>query len=260
MYRLRECLIDDSKVLVLGKREKRFFKSKVGKIYRKDFNHAEFVGQELCSMRRMPSANYIVIAEGFRNHEYYTNYGSLNPSEYDFKIGSYDFQKDDSTYFTIESAFLKSDVPIDNLLAICPTRENKIQLLHELEELIALDTFMGQQDRTGNNIMFRKDKNTKEVHLAPIYDYEYSLGIQLLSRQIIYQNAFISLKTPDDYKRYMYRHPGLADKLRFYLDVDLKDTIMRAYGSRCLKVPNNYFMFYDEFEDNRKKVITKILK
>lgn len=260
MYRLRECLKDESKVLVLGKKEKRFFKSKVGTIYRKDFNHAEFVGQELCDMRRIPTARYVVIAEGLRNQEYYTNYGSLKPMNYDFRIGSYDFKKDDATYFTVEQAFLSANVNLDNILSICPTRENKIQLLNELEELIALDTYMGQTDRTSNNIMFKKDKNTKEVHLAPIYDYEYSLGIQLLDKNTIYKNAIVQFKNPDDYKAYMYKHPGLADKLAFYLNVDLMDTVRRSYQSRGLEVPSRYYMFYDEFDENRKKVISKILK
>ena len=260
MFGLHECLTPSTKVLLLYYKEKTIFKSRMGKIYRKNFNHAEFVGQELCDMKGIPTARYTVIGEGMMHHEYYARYGEINPRLYSFRIGSYDFQKDDDNYFTFTRKELNQGESLNTVLSLCPTTENKKQLLDELHELIALDTYMGQTDRTESNIIFRRNKKTLELHLAPIFDYEYSLKKQYLSPYHIYENPITRFDSIDDYKYYMEKYPELGDKLKFYLDVDLKDTIKRSYASRGLIVPNKYYQFYEEFDEDRKELINKIVR
>ena len=260
MFGLEECLTPSTKLLSLYFKEKTILKSKYGKIYRKDFNHAEFVGQELCDMRNIPTARYTVIGECVLYREGYTRYGEINPKYYRFKIGSYDFKKDDSTYFTMSTDELNKGESLNVVLSLCPTTENKKQLLDEILELVALDTYMGQTDRTDSNIIFTKNKKTKEIHLAPIFDYEYSLKKHLLSPYTIYENPITRFDSVDDYKYFMDNYPELGDKLEFYLGVDLKDTIRRAYAMRGLVIPHKYYQFYEEFDDNRKELINKIVR
>ena len=260
MFGLEECLTPSTKVLSLYYKEKTILKSRFGKIYRKDFNHAEFVGQELCDMRNIPTARYTVIGECVFHREGYTRYEDLNPRLYKFRIGSYDFKKDDSDYFIMSKEQLNEGESLNVLLSLCPSTENKKQLLDEVLELIALDTYMGQTDRTGTNIIFSKNKKTKDIHLAPIFDYEYSLKRQYLSPYSIYENPITRFDSVEDYQYFMEKYPELADKLKFYLDVDLKDTIRRSYASRGLIIPSMYYKFYEQFDEDRKELIKKIVR
>ena len=260
MFKLENCLTPDTKLLVLYYKEKTIFKSRMGKIYRKNFNHAEFVGQELCDMRNIPTARYIVIGECPFHREGYMRYSDLNPKYYDLRLGSYDFKRDDYTYFCLSKDELNQGESLNVLLSYCPTTENKKQVLDELQELIALDTYMGQTDRTESNIIFSKNKKTQDIHLAPIFDYEYSLRKQYLSPYYIYENPITRFDSEEDYKYFMEKYPELREKLKFYLDVDLKDTIKRAYASRGLVIPNKYYQFYQEFDEERKELIQKIVR
>jgi hypothetical protein len=260
MFKLEDCLTPETRVLVLYHKEKSIFKSRMGKIYRKDFNHAEFVGQELCDMRNIPTARYTVIGESFRRLEGYMRYSDLNPRLYNFRIGSYDFKRDDSSYFTLTREQLNQGESLSVLLSMCPTKENQKQVLNELQELIALDTYMGQTDRTESNIIFSRNKKTLEMHLAPIFDYEYSLKRQYLSPYNIYENPITRFDTVDDYKYFMEKYPELREKLKFYLDVDLKDTVRRAYASRQLIIPKDNYQFIEEFDEERKELIHKIIR
>ena len=261
MFNLEESITDSTKVLLLKQKEKRLFKSKFGKIYRKNFNPAEFVGQELCDMKNIPTARYVLVGESmFLNVERYDKVGEINKKMFNFKIGSYDFKEDGYDYFSIGEKTFCNEGALDELLSYCPTEENKRDLLDELEELYALDTYMGQVDRKASNIIFSKNKKNGEIHMAPIFDYQLSLNKSYLDSNIIYENAFDRFKTIDDYKEFIKKHPALREKLKFYLDVDLKDTVRRSFSTRGMIVPKHVNPFYEEFDKDRKELIKKIIK
>ena len=261
MFSLNDCLTDSTKILILKKKESKLFKSKIGKIYRKHFNPAEFVGEELSDMKNIPTARYTLIGEtiGF-TPEHYDRVGEINKRMFDFKIGSYDFKKDDCDYISVGEKYFNNEHALDALLELCPTESNKDKLMDELEELYALDTYMGQTDRKSQNIIFSINKKTKEIHLAPIFDYEYSLNPSYLDSDIVYENAFLRFDSIESYQDYLRKHPALRDKLKFYLDVDLCDTVRRSYGSRCMIIPRNMYSFYKEFDEDRKELIKKIIR
>ena len=179
---VNECLQDGTRIYLIreeDKKKKRFtlFKSKKNerRIFRKDFNHAELVGEELCNVRNLRCSHFFLIGEGYYHLNRTEFYEDIEDKGYNIRLGSYDFRDPVKyDYFQIADSILGSEHDyLEEILEFAPTTENRYQLLDEIEEMFALDTFMGQTDRYWNNVIFERDKETKEIHLAPLYDFEY---------------------------------------------------------------------------------------
>ena len=264
---VNECLQDGTRIYLIreeDKKKKRFtlFKSKKNerRIFRKDFNHAELVGEELCNVRNLRCSHFFLIGEGYYHLNRTEFYEDIEDKGFNIRLGSYDFRDPVKyDYFQIADNILGSEHDyLEEILEFAPTTENRYQLLDEIEEMFALDTFMGQTDRYWNNVIFERDKETKEIHLAPIYDFEYSLNSSYLNPNCLYDNVLHTFKTEKDYKDYIEKRPEFAEKLKFYLDIDLVDVIERSYRAKGLKVPEHVIPFYEEFEKNRKDLIRRV--
>ncbi len=263
MMDITECIQDNTSLYIVGDdthKRRRFFKKKEPKIYRKHFNHAEFIGEELCGIRNLRCVHYFLIGEGSFHLNSYMNYGDIQDKCYAIKLGSYDFKNPDSEYFYIRDYSKSSNVNyLDVLLSYTSSDKNYCELLDEVEEMFALDTYMGQMDRFSTNILFELDSKD-EIHLSPLFDFEYSLKSSYLDSHCIYGNTLFHFRTLDDYYEFLNAHPEFYDKLKSYLDVNLDDVVRRCYQVRGLVVPKDKYYYYQEFDENQKKLIKKILQ
>ena len=267
MISLNECLTKDTKIFLIGEEQskcKKFSltrKRPAKKIFRKDFNHAEIIGEAICGIRNLRSAHFFLIGEGYFDYRHWVPYSEIKGSGYHIKLGSYDFcDTENFTYFKICDTSGKNHNYLDDVLDMAPTEENRCELLNEIEELFALDTFMGQIDRFWSNILFEKNKKTKELHLAPVYDFQYSLKKYYMDPKMLYDNFLYHFQTREDYFNFMREHPEFADKLCSYLDIDLVELIKRSYRTRGLQVPDSKAPFYEEFAKERKEFIKSITR
>lgn len=266
-----ECLLDDTRLYLVREEEKpkkkRFSlirkqpKNDI-KIFRKDFNHAEIIGEAICGIRNLRCAHFFLIGEGYTNRPHWDTYSRIGRQGVFVRLGSYDFRDmENHEYFKIvETGKRGSRAYLEDIIEMAPTDENRCELMDEIEELFALDTFMGQTDRIWSNVLFERNKKTKEIHLAPIYDFEYSLKRGYMDSRAIYENLLHPFRTKEDYIAFIEEHPEFAEKLKSYLDIDLEELVRRSYRSKGLRVPESKFAFYREFADERKQFIRSITK
>ena len=88
-----------------------------------------------------------------------------------YGIASHNFKKTDNNYYKFNDLV---DIEINDnidILKLLITKENYQILLDQILKLLALDTYMLQQDRCNINLQFKQNIKTKELQLAPIYDY-----------------------------------------------------------------------------------------
>ena len=269
MFSLDECITDSTRFYLIKPEEQkkrkffRFFKQKdyEKRIFRKDFNHAEFVGEELCNVRNLRCARFFLIGEGGLYQINRTApFSDIKGQGYQLRLGSYDFRDPVAfDYFQIVDTGLRNDHDyLEDILEFAPTDENRRELLDEIEEMFALDTFMGQTDRYWNNVIFERNKKTKEIHLAPLYDFEYSLKSSSMDPDMMYGNVLHNFRGEEDYIAFIQEHPEFADKLKYYLDVDLLEVIQRAYRSKGIKLPEYSIPHYLAFEQERKDFIRRV--
>ena len=268
MFSLGESITDNAKIVLLKPEEvkkKKLFgflrqKSYEKRIFRKDFNHAELIGEELCNIRNLRCAHFFLIGEGYYQVNREAPFRDISDQGYQLKLGSYDFRNpDEYDYFQIKEHTLYSDHDhLEELLDMAPNDKNRKELLDDIEEMFALDTFMGQTDRYWNNIIFEKNKKNGEIRMAPLYDFEYSLNPMDLDPNMIYGNALHSFKDEKAYVDFIEKHPEFAEKLRFYLDIDLVETMERTYRSKGMKIPPHTIPFYKDFEKGRKELIRRV--
>lgn len=268
MLNLGECYTNSTRILLIEeeKRNSNFFllgrKRIEPRIFRKHFNHAEFIGEELCHVRHLRCVHFFLIGEGGYNLRFEAPYKDVCGYGYRIRLGSMDFRdRRQYDYFHIEDTY--GDGVRDYLeiiLKLAPNEQNRRELLDEIEEMFALDTFMGQTDRYRGNVYFEVDKKTGVIHLAPLFDFEYSLKSTTMNKELIYGNVLHSFRKEEDYIDFINEHPEFVDKLRSYLDVNLLETIERSYRSRGLKLPEHTIPFYLAFEEERKAFIRQIIE
>ena len=98
MFSLGESITDNAKIVLLKPEEvkkKKLFgflrqKSYEKRIFRKDFNHAELIGEELCNIRNLRCAHFFLIGEGYYQVNREAPFRDISDQGYQLKLGSYD--------------------------------------------------------------------------------------------------------------------------------------------------------------------------
>lgn len=259
MMILGECVTDKTVVHVIGKNyRKKEEKGLVKRIFRKNFNHAEIIGEELCSIRNLSCPHFFLVADSMDNNDKEVLYNYALRRGLNVMLGSYDFTRNDLIYFTINDIANEGKNNLEKILSMCSSLENRRVLIDEICELFALDIYMGQSDRFSNNIMFSINPSNGDVHLAPIYDFQFSLKKGYTNSEKIYDNQICPIMTFSDLSKFIKDYPGLLEMLKTYLDVDLVSTIKLSYEKHGMCVPDDKLRFYSDFETDRKKLIKKI--
>ena len=291
MMDLSECLTEDSEILIIENSKKRRIRRKKEpqrtKIYHKPFNHAEFIGEELCAIHNIRCTHYFLVGvggyflgnknavpneDGFHMASYdflkpageydlqrMVYYGDIVPKDYDFYIASYDFHRPGREYHYLREYFDNDDVDkFSEMLSKAKDSENEEKLCREMLQLMALDIFMGQIDRCDENIIFEETEDGN-LRLAPLFDFERSLKLGYLSDSTICGGELYSFSSIDECKRFIKGYPLFRDILGSYLDIDLKEVIERAYHRRSLTIPDDKWQYYQELESKRKELIRRIV-
>ena len=265
MMDITECLTDQTPILVTSDNSypKRFFlkpKKKEPKLYFKDFNHAEFIGEELCLIKNIECTHYFIAGLGNYSLNQYETYKETSKKFLKYQIASFDFKKDNHTYKTILDYHIPTDgKSFEEMVQIAKTEENEKKLCMDLLNLLALDIYMGQTDRFFYNFLLKEDEK-QNVRLAPIYDFEYALNTSYLDRRVIHSSDVYTFHNIEECREFIKKYPIFRDLLASYLTINLKEVIERAYDKRNLRIPNNKWKFYQEFEENRKNLIKKMIR
>ena len=267
MMSVEECLTDEANIYLINRNYIKINNSgylyseyKNKKIYIKDFNHAEFIGEELCHIKNIQCAHYFLTGINYYSKKYeLKRYGDFKNKLLKIDIASIDFKKNNFEYFNIPYNFYHKGNSLRKILSLCPNSKNRNDLLDEIISLFALDIYMGQQDRFGPNIMFYKDRENN-IHLAPIYDFEFSLKTNFLLHNDIYKNALFTFRDFSSLKKFISKHSRLGDELESYLDISLVEVVRESYEKRNLIIPSDKEEYYSYFDDDRKKLIKKIIR
>ena len=262
MLYINECMNYDTPIkLVCNRPKKPLFGKAEPKVFFKNFNHAEFIGEELCQIRNIRCTHYFMAGlTGFKVNKTLKR-GEIDKYNPTIGIGSYDFTDRSKEYKRINDYEVRADNGFESMLENTKNEENKRQLCREMLELLALDIYMGQVDRSEVNFMFEEDQ-AGNIRLAPLYDFEYSLSKNLLrmGNSDIYTSALYSFDTIEDCQEFIRKYPMFRDILASYLDVNLVDVISRSYSKRGLTIPSDRWNFYMNFDNKQKEKIQKIIK
>ena len=230
-------------------------------IYYKRFNFNEFIGEKLANKKKIKTNHYFLtyIDMKLESEIGQVSYSSINKQYikggFNLQIGSYNFRENGIEYYSLQNLIDLEKDNIWNLLNCCPLDENKCQLLNEILEMFALDVYMGQKDRNHWNFIFEKYDNN--IHLGPLYDYEYSFG--RIDDNISYKNPLYNFCCTYDYEILYNIFPQFLDNLKFYEKLDLISIINEIGTELKLNLKNSDIEYYKSQEELSQKVLQKII-
>lgn len=253
---LDACITDSTRITGIKPYEKNMAFSLDGrKVYFKEFDVNELIGEELAKVRNLRANSYFLTLVGEKMEDF--RFNTLDPRTVGkITLGSYDFEQKGYRYFqTVQ--FGLNDNCFFELLDMCPSKTNRDELTNEILELFALDTFMAQEDRMFYNVLFEVD-DFFNIHLAKIYDFE--LAFQTIDANDIYLNDLYSFLSDAHYKLMMDKFPQFYEMLKSYLEVDLVEKIKSVFEAKELDYSNLNFRYYTHFEDCKKIQLERILR
>ena len=134
---------------------------------------------------------------------------------------------------------------LDQMKPLCKDDENYKQLVTELSKMAALDLYMVQVDRRECNFQFRK--RGKELHLAPLYDFEESFTDP---RSDTYLGGILGLHSTE-----IKDNPLIAQELEKLFNTSMFETLENIEDERKIKIPSNHKTYYKNFANERASYI-----
>jgi len=263
MIYLRESITNETPVYV--SREKKpiikLFHKKDNSLYMKDFNPAEFVGEELCIERNIRSAHYFLAGRGIYNCQSFIPYADADKMVFGVGIASRSFYEPGYQYKSVFDYGLEQyDKDIfDRMLLQTKKEENRQKLCDDMLQLMALDIYMGQTDRFANNYLFEVDKK-QNIRLAPIYDFQHSLNSSSLGNDALSFGDLQPFHTYEECREFVRKYPQFGEYLESYLGNDLASTIRCAFAKRRMNVSDRAISYYKKFEEEQKAKIKRIVR
>ena len=223
-------------------------------IYHKDFDINEFIGEEIASVRGVRSVRYYPVL--FDTMENSLGIKSFFNKCLNIRVGSFDFKEEGIQYYTGRDLPCYEDFgSFDDLLDLCPSDKNRLELINELLEVYGLDIFCGQLDRP-NNLYYEMHPNG-EIHIGKLFDYEQSFETYL---EDYYMTDFHIFRKIEDYQKFILKYPQFEEILRSYLDVDLEEVMKKMAKSRKFDLSRVDMDRYKEFNEITHKRLEKILR
>ncbi len=266
MVNLNECLMNDTPIVVVSDKEpkKGLFRkvAKPRKYFIKEFNPAEFVGEEICLINNINVSHYFLACIGSFNLDRSMWYEDIKGKCQSIRIASPNFEKPGYQYKSVtDYGFSQKDTNLfDKMLSVAKDEDNEKKLCMDMLKMLALDIYMGQTDRFAFNYLFEEDSE-HNVRLAPLFDFEYSLNPQFLTdpNDLSYGDLY-HFGSIEECKEFIRRYPKFRDILASYLDMDLEYAIRSAYGKRRMRMPESKYPFYRDFDEKRKELIKRIVQ
>lgn len=262
MICLNESITKETPVYVSNGKSSIFnlFRKKDNRLFLKDFNPAEFVGEELCIERDIRSAHYFLAGEGVYNYKSFVPYKDADKMVLGIGVASWSFYEPGFEYKAIHdyglSAYSKDT--FEQMLLRANGEENKKELCNELLQLIALDIYMGQTDRFAYNYLFEEDKK-HNIRLAPAFDFQHSLNSSSVRDALSYGDLQ-PFHNYEECRELVSKYPQFGEYLESYLGNDLIATIRSAYAKRRMIVPEHVVPYYQNFEEVQKEKIKRIVR
>lgn len=223
-------------------------------IYHKEFDLHEFIGEEIAGIRGVNSVHYYPIL--FDDVENILNIKNEIARTRLIRVGSFDFKKPGVRYSTgPDLPHYEDFYTFEELLDLCPTEKNRLELTNELLEIYGLDIYSGQTDRPSN--IFYEFHPNGEIHMSKLFDYEWSLDEDLKE---YYVADFHIFRTISAYQKMIRDYPQFEGILRSYLDVDLEKLINKMARSRRFDLTGFDMDSYKRFNEESHKRLEKILK
>ena len=148
---------------------------------------------------------------------------------------------------------LKNISVLKRMRRICESDEQYALLLDDMKKFFIRDFYAAEQDRSGNNILFKNDGNGPR--LAPLYDYEDSFTTV---HKHIYRNQIAMLDISKPYTRQLIlnddRFQELFNKL---MDINMKDFIDTLEERHKILVPEELKGFYNDHDTEVKGLVLK---
>lgn len=178
-----------------------------------------------------------------------------------YGIVSKNFKTQENFYYTFyDLVDIETNDNID-ILKLFVTEENYEVLLDQILKLLALDTYMLQMDRCNINLQFEQNIKTKNILLAPIYDYANC--IQCVNNDFLTKNILLSV-TKSNFAELIQKYP----KYKEYLDTLLEQNLKQIWQQICIDYKLNQDCFtydrvsdyYEIKSDNQKKYLKELIK
>ena len=209
----------------------------------------ELMGTYLCNYLNLKSIKYSVATNGCK-------YG----------LASLNFKDDQHKYYFFNDFINKESIEnglynLNVLRYLCINEDNYEELIKQIMDLIVLDIYMVQCDRSNINIQFQIDKKTKYLSLAPIYDFsncsfKFNSDIQVCNAilQINQKNIIKLLKNSKYFKeRINYILENDMSKIWKQICIDYK------LNQEC-STYENINDYYKSKYNSQKKYIKQLIK
>lgn len=178
-----------------------------------------------------------------------------------YGIASQNFKTNENNYYTFYDLV---DIEINDnidILKLLITKENYQILLNQMVKLLALDTYMLQQDRCNINLQFKQNIKTKELQFAPIYDYA---NCNSNVKDIYITKNVLFNVTEKNINELVERYP----KYKEYISILLSHSLKQIWEQICIDYKLNMDCFtydrvkdyYELKEENQKRYLKKIIK
>ena len=263
MIYLRECLTEDTPIYVSNGHESLLSRlhHRNEKLFTKDFNHAEFIGEELCILKNIRSAHYFLSGISPHNYRTYIPFREAKQIAYGIGISSQSFLKPKCEYKSVTQYGLSQyDSNIfEEMLKRANGEKNREELCNDMLKLLALDIYMGQTDRFAYNYLFEEDKE-HNIRLAPIFDFQYSVCPSYISPDAIGYGDLHSFHSIEDCREFAKKYPKFLEYLASYLDENLLSVSKSAYAKRRMIIPERSIELFQKFDHNQKEKIKRIVQ
>lgn len=170
---------------------------------------------------------------------------------YDYYFGDY-FQRQ---YEKITGEY--HDLAVDriaNLNILCPNQGNASKLIDDFLNMLAIDIYMLQTDRSPANIQFGINRETKETELATIYDFS-NCSKDISSDGIYLKNCIISLFDLS-INLLAKKYPEFRDYLFFLIEqgfVNVWNTICDDYHFNKNNEAYESVLYYFQTKEEKQK-------
>ncbi len=208
----------------------------------------ELIGSFLAKKIKLDSVDYQI---GIYNNEIYALSKLFYNRDYDYFYPK-DYQKFKMNYPCKTHPNLITDMYCFR----CKLKQFDESLTDKLLKLIALDLKMGQTDRHGHNLMFKKNIKTGVVDLAPIYDYSSCYSVLGLPFKY-YKNVYLFMRTNYiSMIKLTEKFPQVMKYIDILKEIDIEEIV------ETIEIEKNIKIEPDEkkYRIDRDKEYTKLLK
>lgn len=130
------------------------------------------------------------------------------------------------------------------------------KLLIELLKLIALDLKMGQTDRHGHNLMFKKSIKDKNTTLVPIYDYSSSFA-RFKTPFKYYRNVYLLIRNNElSIKNLVSKYPQIIEYFDILKEISMEEILEAIEHEKNIEIKD----VEKDYRISQDKEYTKILK